>query len=640
MRLNRMIIDRFKGISHFEVDFGGRSADIYGDNATGKTTIADAVLWLLFDKDTDGRKAFSIQPLDDSGRVAEPGAETRVEGVFSQDGRVRTLAKTYREVWARKRGSAQAELTGHKTDYTVDGVPTGAREYAQLVDSLVPTHLVPILTNPLYFASELDWKARRKMLLEVAGDVTDADVLAQNDAFAALMDETNGDDVETLLLRLRADRRAANDELGKIPARMDELSRMLEEEPQDMETISLRMDALQRRISALQQPDGNADDTALRAAMLAETKALRDKMAYQQQEDTRRRELAEEARRQTAPLRETLQQTQDELYQRQQDAYCAQMEQAHIEERLAALRERFSQIAESDWNGNTVCPTCGQDLPEDAIAESQARYRAQRDTELDSINDEGAALRQKQEDAKSRFDDAQTKIVRLKKKMLDVQNALDAQDDGMPPHAADYEEKLHALQEAYENAHAEVERLQNLQNATRKEVTQAISQAREELETLQKQVQIPQRNAQVHARIQQLQQRQRELAGILARADVLCDAAERFNREKCAMLQARMDALFHRVRWRLWREQINGGMADCCDALIDGVPFADANNAAKINAGMEIIAVLSGHYEKTMPIIVDSAESVTQLQNGNDLQVIRLIVSEQDKTLRVEVKRS
>ena len=66
------------------------------------------------------------------------------------------------------------------------------------------------------------------------------------------------------------------------------------------------------------------------------------------------------------------------------------------------------------------------------------------------------------------------------------------------------------------------------------------------------------------------------------------------------------------------------------------VPFAFANNAARINAGLEIIDTLSAHWGVTMPVFVDNAESVTRLTHTT-AQVIRLVVSEPDKKLRLEV---
>jgi hypothetical protein len=66
------------------------------------------------------------------------------------------------------------------------------------------------------------------------------------------------------------------------------------------------------------------------------------------------------------------------------------------------------------------------------------------------------------------------------------------------------------------------------------------------------------------------------------------------------------------------------------------VPFAFANNAARINAGLEIIGVLSKHWGLSMPVCVDNAESVTRLIDM-DTQVIRLVVSAPDATLRLEL---
>ena len=59
------------------------------------------------------------------------------------------------------------------------------------------------------------------------------------------------------------------------------------------------------------------------------------------------------------------------------------------------------------------------------------------------------------------------------------------------------------------------------------------------------------------------------------------------------------------------------------------------NNGMKINVGIDIINALSRHYGVTVPLFVDNAEGVTRLEES-DTQVIRLVVSEHDKELRLE----
>ena len=90
------------------------------------------------------------------------------------------------------------------------------------------------------------------------------------------------------------------------------------------------------------------------------------------------------------------------------------------------------------------------------------------------------------------------------------------------------------------------------------------------------------------------------------------------------------------VKWRLFETQINGGISECCEAMVDGVGWPDVNHAGKVNGGIDCINILSKHYQCTAPIFIDFRESVSRIiETGS--QVINLIKSEPDKVLRVEV---
>jgi hypothetical protein len=89
---------------------------------------------------------------------------------------------------------------------------------------------------------------------------------------------------------------------------------------------------------------------------------------------------------------------------------------------------------------------------------------------------------------------------------------------------------------------------------------------------------------------------------------------QNFIREKVNLLEGRINGMFETVRFRLFDVQINGGIVECCDTLVDGVPWQDANNAAKINSGIDIINVLSNFYDVSAPVWVDNAESVNLIQ--------------------------
>lgn len=111
----------------------------------------------------------------------------------------------------------------------------------------------------------------------------------------------------------------------------------------------------------------------------------------------------------------------------------------------------------------------------------------------------------------------------------------------------------------------------------------------------------------------------------------LCDE---FTRCKVQLIDDTVSGHFRQVRFKLFHEQVNGGLAECCEVTVKGVPYASLNNGAKINAGIDIVRTLSEYYGVKVPLFIDNAESVTEIMDA-DTQVICLAVSEQDKELRL-----
>ena len=142
--------------------------------------------------------------------------------------------------------------------------------------------------------------------------------------------------------------------------------------------------------------------------------------------------------------------------------------------------------------------------------------------------------------------------------------------------------------------------------------------------------------------LQQTRERLAELAGEKQRYDekrseldrhiALCEA---FVRYKAQFLTRTVNSRFTLAQFCLFREQLNGSLAECCEVMVNGVPYDDLNHAMQVNVGVDIIRTLSAHYGLHVPLVVDNAESVTQLQ-GIPTQVIRLVVSASDSALRVE----
>src|SRR5699024_109834 len=224
IKLTQLKLRNFKGIKEFHLDLANGNAKIYGDNATGKTTIYDSFLWLLFNKDSNNRADFAIKTLDENGKEVN-NLEHEVEAAFEVDGQSLTLRKVYKEKYTKKRGQATAEFTGHETNHYIDDVPVKKKEYEDEIKSLVNEEVFKLITSPTYFNEALKWQDRRKTLLEICGDIELDDVVKANNKLKDLPTVLQNRTVEDHKKVIAERRKAINKELDMIPVRIDEIEK-------------------------------------------------------------------------------------------------------------------------------------------------------------------------------------------------------------------------------------------------------------------------------------------------------------------------------------------------------------------------------------------------------------------------------
>jgi len=225
--LHRLVLQNFKGFT-FVLSAEDADTNVYGANATGKTTLADAFSWLLFDKDSLGRADFEIKNLDAMGNE-EHGLDHSVEGLLSVNGTLTSLKKIYREIWTKKRGSAQAMFTGHTTEYFIDGVPVQKKDYvAHVTDLAGEESAFKLLTSPTVFPA-LHWQKQRALLLEICGDITDTQVIESDSKLTPLLEILGKRSIDDHRKVIASRRNEINKELEKIPVRIDEVRRGLPE---------------------------------------------------------------------------------------------------------------------------------------------------------------------------------------------------------------------------------------------------------------------------------------------------------------------------------------------------------------------------------------------------------------------------
>ncbi|CAI6075121.1 hypothetical protein PAECIP112173_02360 [Paenibacillus sp. JJ-100] len=647
-----LTLRNFKGLRDFVLDADGKNISAYGDNATGKTTLFDGFLWALFHKDSQNRTSFEIKGLNDLGRVAEHGLQHEVEAVLMVDRRRRSFKKVYYEKFTKKRGSAVAESNGNTTDYYVDGVPVKLAQYNAEVNGLINEEIFKLLTSPSYFNEVLKPDARRKVLLDVCGDMTDSEIIAGNKQLEPLTDILGDRSLEDHRKVIAARRSEINKELEKIPVRIDEARRSMPDVSdldaellqEDIDTMRSRVDAKTAELQRIQSGgELSAKEIRLREinASLAELKQVIQaeglKAIHEQQ--TRLSQLRGEA----SELQSRLSAGQHEA-----ERYTSQI--VRVDSQVKRLREEWTSLDSLQYpvhehQHDANCPTCGQTLPEDQLQSAQAKaleaFNLDKSKRLEAISTDGKLAAAEKRTLEEELQKLEKELAALREKIASKTAevmAAEATLQNLQTNIADPADntKYQSIQRDGDKVRAEIEQI-------RSSAADAIGKVQAEIRLLRSQVDDLEADkaklvsvATTEKRIAELTEQERKLAAEFEKLEHELFLTEEFTRTKVSMLESKINSKFKYARFRLFEEQINGGLKDVCKTLFNGVPYEGGlNNAARINVGLDIINTLGQHYGFSAPIFVDNAEAVTQLI-PTDAQVIRLVVSEGDKKLRLE----
>ena len=380
MKLTKLELLNFKGLKSFAINING-DVVIRGDNATGKTTVFDSVCWLLFGKDSLDRADFEIKTLDGGKPIHKVDHE--VTGTFTLDkGGTVELKRVYREKYSSPRGG-EVTLTGHTTDYFVDGVPKKEKEYKEIVSSLVDESIFKLITNPLYFNETYSWQNRRKLLLEMCGDIDDISVINSRDDLRRLAELLEGRTVDDHRKVVAAKKTAINKELDMIPVRIDEAMRNKPEIAsdkekliRDIETLSAGIDEVEKQKAIIQNGFSSTEKES----------KIRD---IKRQLEVQSHKVLSDYHKQKQRLRDEYEASLTKLKMVEVDRdRCADRRDELNKEiereskRIATLQSEFDTFNAQQFNKES-CPTCGQALPADKQAALEAEFNTNKSKKLE-----------------------------------------------------------------------------------------------------------------------------------------------------------------------------------------------------------------------------------------------------------------
>lgn len=664
IKLNKLVLENFKCFQELEIDFNnGQDLVINGANGTGKTTIMDALNWLLFKKNSHGDQDFSVKPLDKNGN-SKKSVVISVYGEFVVNGDLVTFKRTMEEQWTRKRGSKDATFTGNTYSYEINGVPASSEKaYKEAVADLCDETLFRLITNPHYF-SNLDKKEKRKILMDaLKTNIDDIAIITANEDLYELRKYIVANTIEELQSIKKKEIKELTKNLNEYVPRIDELSKLVDdtltedETNLEIENLKVQIDIVKDKIKLMSSSNDVQSNLALVNELNAELLKLKSELLVAEKENTNKKERQDEIEKSENKLVDLRRQDREnemqivsitsEIKQTEKAITTYTQNSLLLNEKINNLRNQAKEIFRKQFDeSETICPCCNRPYEPEMVQQIKNNFNAKKSQELEENKTKGLATKKEIEETEAYLKIANDNLKELKKKKSDL---LENQE--FYEFTIDQVNKL--IKELQNSPISENETILSIKSAISEKEQQIINakanvqnngeikpqtlDLENELEKLQNDKFRLEQNIQNRKRMLELYDLQERDAQARVEAERVLALCEIFTTKKCLLIEDEINKMFSYVKFKLFETQINGGIAEVCYATVNGVPYDDVNSAGKINAGLDIIKTLQKEQNVKSFIFIDNAESITDIMPMEN-QMITLYVSKEDKQLSFENK--
>lgn len=638
--IKQMKFTNFKGLRDFTIEFNDSITSVLGKNGSGKTSIFDGFTWLLFGKDSEDRKAFNLKTLDANGKAIEK-IPHEVSAILTVNGEEVTLCRRFKEKWTRKRGSANDEFTGHEEERLYNDVPLSVKDWTEKINDICPEDVFKFITNPVYFSAQKS-EVQRAMLFDMAGAISDEEVAFGNDDFQRLLSNLTGKSMEEYKKEIAAKKRTIKADIEGIPVRIEECRRMIPE-AENWRELEAELEELTKLLAKV---DGEITDKAkafnevsnarvAKSRKLGELRGERMNLEYKiknqvQADYNERRNQQLALQRQVANDERDLSNEEKTLNEYENELTRLKTHREVLVNKWKEIKARQLVFDDKEF----VCPTCGRQFDIDEIERKQeemtAKFNARKADDLSANSTEGNANKKRITEVEALIEGCRTKLMQLSDKIKtekanELYTAVLTAPDATPSIEADAEyQRLTA-----EIAALEKELAEEVKPADTEDLTERKKQYANSIDEIKAKLAKRETIDRTNKRIEELETQLRNQSNELAELEGIEFTMQAFSKARVGMVESRINGLFSIVKFKMFETQINGGEVETCEAMVGGVPYADLNNAMRINAGLDIINAICKAKGVVAPIFIDNAESINELMH-TESQMIRLVVTDDE----------
>lgn len=667
VEVKKISLENYKKFPSKSVDLFPRT-EISGRNREGKSTLQDAYLDVLTGKMANGTEPTSIRRKENGVEV--PKVDVIRELTLAIDGKEKVIRKITKQKWRKPRGQSEEVFDGNETSYEIDGFPAKSKDYTEFIQSIAEPSTLLMCSNPKPFLDTLQKStAESRKVLEKMSGFDIAQFMEENQQYAHVEEITKGHSVEDTLKKLRKE---LNAQKKKVDAKNTEIAYETNRtvEAEDTSSLESKKQELNADLSKLEEQEQILEDSAKGydsiSYEICGLKSSRDGLVSKANEWLRARQKFISDTVSELRLKKSEKESSIRIIGMELDNHIREAQQAKAD--LDRARQDYPRIKEMEWDdselkaieaetfndSDTICPTCGQELPEEQIAELKASFEEKKkfriETELtqkknwesakqnqlkgicDLGNSASAKLKKTNEEIsklQSEIGVAQDEVAELTKqieeeqsKFVELPESVDMTNDeeylAVTARIAELEEKLKSFDDV---------------PGKKQELRMQISNVMKQISNVDADIKIAQAAVtEKEKRVAELNEELKSLGQVQADIEKNIDTVLNFSIQKNKALAEKINPHFKHFQFSFLDYTIDGNPVEICKMICNGIDYnSGLNHSDKILCEVDLLNGLQEMNGLNLPIWIDDSESIDKSRIPMlDRQMIVLRVTDGD----------
>lgn len=673
VELKTMSLENFKCFQNKEIKFE-RDTKISGRNQEGKTTIMDAYFDVLTGKLSDGTMPDGVRRKED-GKEVDKVEVIRQIGVSIND-KEYDLKKITKQKWKRPRGTKEEVFTGNETTYEIDEVPKKKKEFDEFISDNFDPEMLLICSNPTVFLNALrkNTTNARKILEKMSGfDLRQ--FIEENPQYENVYKMIENHTADEILKKLRKE---LNMNEKKIDEQNTKISyeRNREVDSGNKSEIEKKLNEARSQLNKVEEQEETLANSfaayETTSDELTKLKRQKDEI-YNKSNETLRNERFE-LRADREKLEVKLQYERDVLKQNEWKLSDTEKQTKMYEDHLNNARDMYKKTVKEEYHDNksaeiekevfddntTICPTCGQKLPEDQIDQLKAKFDENKKSRLLEEKEKERMWKYEKAERLQRITDAGNMYKQKANSFKEDKKLLEGLIEESKKTIANYEEKIKSINTELDNMPEEVDMssneeyvkvLKSIENLESK--IGLLDSGKEKRRQLSEEKQkyfseIAKLEAELHhlenakkdkeGRIDSLEEDLKAFSQIGADLERQIDELLEFSLRKNECIAERINPYFKHLNFRFLDYTIEGNPVETCKIMCHGINYMDGlNHGDKILCEADLVSGFQKMNDVRLPIFIDDAESLDSdripefeqqlillIRSDNDLEVSKL----------------